>query len=396
MPKGYHDGDGKSGNLGSSGAGHGGHGGSGRSSSVPGVSYGAFKVPRSTGRPGAASIYPRVPGYGGGIIELIAQNSLHVDGTISAIGGTTTSLLGSGASGGSILVYARYLHGQGLLDVSGGSGDLENSGGGAGGRISIYTTANNYIGRYLAFGGESNYEPGGAGTVFIERVTVNETGNIKSLVPRNFANNDQEFEIQNRTLYINANNRKPRPADLSSSFNDSFITGSGRTWVTLDPSDDNIRLSELQIYGGAEVLFIFPQEPKHSLSLKISRMQGDRSGSFFVAYNQSFLSLNSYLPFNLLIFQGGVTTMQGELLVAGVTVDVDGILQKCQKITIADGGTVKMKEMYDINGLSTKVRILRNNFLFFFNCEHIKILLDFHTAFLYELLCHTTFCFLYT
>ena len=169
--------------------------------------------------------------------------------------------------------------------------------------------------------------------------------------------NETEFEIQNRTLYIHAHGRLPLSPNrnVSSSFNDFTKGASARTWLTLDTDDDDVKLNELQIYGGAQVLFIFPQKARHPLSLTVTRMQGDRTGSFFIGYNQSFLSLESYLPFNLVIYQGGVTTMQGELLVAGVTVDVDGILQKCQNITIADGGIVKMKEMYDFRGSSTKV-----------------------------------------
>ena len=109
------------------------------------------------------------------------------------------------------------------------------------------------------------------------------------------------------------------------------------------------------MYGGAQVMFTRPQRPREPLSLVIGRMQGDKRGNFFIGYNQSFLSLESYLPFNMVIYQGGVTTMQGELLVAGVTVDVDGILQNCQNITIAKHGVVIMKEMYDFKGRSTKV-----------------------------------------
>ena len=357
MPSTLHVGDGKPHTSGSSGAGHGGHGGVSLNQGLVGISYGSFQTPRMSGRPGAAPVFPRVPGYGGGVLELVAQNTVHIDGVLSAKGGSAHSPRGSGASGGSILVYGKHLHGQGLFDVSGGDGDKSYSGGGAGGRISIYTTANNYIGQYQAIGGESDIEPGGAGTVYLERITQNATEDIEVSAHRNVYSNEIEFEIQNRTLYINAYGRLPRDPDrnLSSSFNDFTKRASARTWLTLDPKDDSIKLSELQIYGGAQVLFIIPQKPRHPLSISITRMQGDRSGSFFIGYNQSFLSLESYLPFNMVIYQGGITAMQGELLVAGVTVEVDGILRKCQNITIADHGVVKMKEMYDFRGSSTKV-----------------------------------------
>ena len=49
--------------------------------------------------------------------------------------------------------------------------------------------------------------------------------------------------------------------------------------------------------------------------------------------------------------------MQGLLLVAGVTVEVDGVLERCQNITVVDDGVIRMKEMYDTEGKPTKVCI---------------------------------------
>ena len=352
-----HVGNGKPNVNGSSGAGHGGHGGVGLGETLVGIAYGSYRIPRLSGRQGGADVFPRVPSGGGGVLELVAQNTAHIDGVLSAKGGTAVSPRGSGASGGSILVYASFVHGQGLLDVSGGEGDLHYGGGGAGGRISVYSKANNYLGQFLAIGGASNVEPGGAGTVYMERVTQNNTSRIDIAAHHNFYTNSSEFESQNRTLYVNAHGRIPRDPqrNLSTSFGDFTKGSSGRTWVTLDRSDEDVKLSELQVYGGAQVLFVIPQKPRHPLSVVVSRMRGDRKGNLFIGYRQSFLSLESYLPFNMVIYQGGVTTMQGELLVAGVMVDVDGILEKCQNITIADRGVVIMKEMYDFRGRPTKV-----------------------------------------
>ena len=352
-----HIGSGKPNAGGSSGAGHGGHGGTGLGQASVGVAYGSFKTPRLSGRRGGAPVFPWIPGGGGGVLELVAQNSAHVDGVLSAKGGNAYSPRGSGASGGSILVYASFVHGQGVLDVSGGDGDLQFGGGGAAGRISVYSKHNNYLGQFLAIGGASNVEPGGAGTVYLERITQNDTDRIEVLAHRNFFTNSSEFRSQNRTLYVNAHGRIPRDShrNMSSSFNDFTQRASARTWVTLGSSEENVTLSELQLFGGAQVLFIIPRKPKQPLSIIVSRMQGDRKGQLFIGYNQSFLSLESHLPFNMVIYQGGVTTMQGELLVAGVTVDVDGILEKCQNITVADRGVVIMKEMYDYRGRPTKV-----------------------------------------
>ena len=59
---------------------------------------------------------------------------------------------------------------------------------------------------------------------------------------------------------------------------------------------------------------------------------------------------------DMIIYQGGLTIMQGELYVAGVTVEVDGVLKRCQNITVVDDGVIRMKEMYDTEGKPTKVR----------------------------------------
>ena len=56
--------------------------------------------------------------------------------------------------------------------------------------------------------------------------------------------------------------------------------------------------------------------------------------------------------------------MQGELRVAGVTVEVDGVLKRCQNITVVDGGLIYMKEMYDTSNKST--RVSANVFFCFF------------------------------
>ena len=58
---------------------------------------------------------------------------------------------------------------------------------------------------------------------------------------------------------------------------------------------------------------------------------------------------------DMIIYQGALTTMQGELLVAGITVEIDGVLKRCQNITVVDDGVIRMKEMYDTEGKSTKV-----------------------------------------
>lgn len=102
-------------------------------------------------------------------------------------------------------------------------------------------------------------------------------------------------------------------------------------------------------------------------------MEGDKKGRLHIGYNQQFLSLQSYLPMDMVIYQGGLTTMQGELFVAGVTVEVDGVLIRCQNITVLNGGAIHMKEMYNTKKQPTQV--LLNDFFkkHFYHKSHVTL-----------------------
>lgn len=169
-------GDGWGHSSGGSGAGHGGHGGQSTSQNRVGVSYGKYRVPKTYGSEGGASVYPFSGGRGGGRMEIVAHDTLVVDGTLSSCGGNGVSFRSGGGSGGSALVYTSRLHGDGNLDVSGGNGNSPTSqhgGGGAAGRIAVYYRENHFLGQFFATGGNSNFEPGGPGTVYLESVPGN-------------------------------------------------------------------------------------------------------------------------------------------------------------------------------------------------------------------------------
>lgn len=171
---GYH-GDGWAHSSGGSGAGHGGHGGQSSSQNRVGVSNGQFKVPKNYGSTGGVNVYPFIGGRGGGRMEVIAHDTLVVDGTLSSCGSKGISPRSGGGSGGSILVYTSRIHGDGVFNVSGGAGDSSASyhaGGGGGGRIAVYYRENHFLGTFVAIGGSSGYEAGGPGTVYLESVIV--------------------------------------------------------------------------------------------------------------------------------------------------------------------------------------------------------------------------------
>lgn len=364
--------------AGASGAGHGGHGGQGGSQLRVGVSCGNYKRPNMTGSTGGASVFPFNGGPGGGLFKIIAHDTLVVDGTISSRGGKGASTRSGGGSGGSILAYMSRLHGDGELDVSGGNGDSSTAyygGGGGAGRIALYYRENHFLGKVLATGGTSSYEPGGPGTVYLENVPgmnatyghdrIDEMAHAERAPVENEPVNGTGW-VQNRTLYINAMGLQPRAPDanLSSSYIDFGINGPTRVWLTLEEqslaaNESDVELDELHLYGGAQLAFIKPNNTRAPISVVIGQMEGDRSGRMHLGYNQTFLSLDSFLPMDMVIYQGGLTTMQGELRVAGVTVEVDGVLKRCQKIIVVDGGVIDMKEMYDNRGRPTQVSVWR-------------------------------------
>ena len=369
----YH-GDGWGNRSGSSGAGHGGHGGRGNGQSRVGVSYGDYRRPEATGSTGGANVFPFVGGRGGGYFKVIAHDTLVVDGTISARGGDGASTRSGGGSGGGILAYCSRIHGDGEMDVGGGDGDHSAAyygGGGAAGRITLYYRENHFLGRFLSTGGASSYEPGGPGTVYLEKVPGNNAtyghDRIDDAAHSGRERSAQSINgtkwVQNRTLYINAMGRAPRDpaANLSSSYSDYGRSGAARAWLTLidrresERNESDVQLEELHLYGGAQLSFLAPNDARAPVSITVGQMVGDKTGRLHIGYNQTFLSLDSFIPMDLVIYQGGLTTMQGELRVAGVTVDVDGVLKRCEKIVVVDDGAIHMKEMYDNHGRPTRV-----------------------------------------
>lgn len=118
-----------------SGGGHGGQGGAGGECDG-GLPYGDLETPYTLGSSGGSGgiegeISPG--GNGGGAIEIWVEESITIDGLISANGMNGESSAGGG-SGGSIAIGATDLNGNGSVQANGGDSE---GGGGAGGRIGL-------------------------------------------------------------------------------------------------------------------------------------------------------------------------------------------------------------------------------------------------------------------
>ena len=148
------------------GAGGGAHGGQGGDSTTAGGEvYNSSPLGSGGGDRGSAS-----GGTGGGEISLTVDDTLVVNGTLTASGengGEDDGGAGGGA-GGTIHIFSIFLSGSGLIQANGGEGGDSSTnldgGGGGGGRISITAMINNYSGSVQAYGG-NGAQYGGPGTI---------------------------------------------------------------------------------------------------------------------------------------------------------------------------------------------------------------------------------------
>ena len=214
--------------------------------------------------------------------------------------------------------------------------------------MSIYYGINQYTGQYFGSGGSSVMEHGGPGTFYLEKVIINASAPFKP----------------NRTIYINNENKYPQNPglDLRSTYTDMKQAPSVG-WLTLSDTyeDRNVVIDELQIFGGARLAFVNPALPRSRVNLTLGNLKGDRTGKLHVGFNQSMLSLESPLLMDLAVYPGGTASLQGTLLVSGVRLVLDGVLENCESITVKENGVVEMKDMIDISGQPTRVCIFTCN-----------------------------------
>lgn len=102
-------------------------------------------------------------GAGGGIVNIVANETLLLNGNLTANGGFGMSNAGGG-SGGTVYVEALAMSGSGYISVSGGSGGSGKypGGGGGGGVLKMFNTKNyylayNYVGVVSASGGQPGH-----------------------------------------------------------------------------------------------------------------------------------------------------------------------------------------------------------------------------------------------
>ena len=141
------------------------YGGVGDSNSLSST-YGSSTAPTDFGS-GGDGLYA----YGGGALRMNVTNDFANEGTISAIGGLTSS-------GGSIYVTAKNLSGDGLFTARGGGAYCPNTcfRPGGGGRVAVYYESSTFSGTTDVLGGGCRFcwgGQGGEGTVVLQKYFPN-------------------------------------------------------------------------------------------------------------------------------------------------------------------------------------------------------------------------------
>ena len=172
-----------------------------------------------------------------------------------------------------------------------------------------------------------------------------------------------EHFVENRTLQVNNNGQQPvEPHRNLTDAYQNYAEATGVTFVfpgdypedvnvslpLVNPETD-ITLEYLQIYRKAQLAMIASTDSDHYhrlVNLTTEAMAGDRSGNLHIAYNQTLYIGTGELPTDVQLYHGSVTTLQGELRAAGVTVTIEGVVARVENITIVDGGKYLCPSMY--------------------------------------------------
>ena len=155
------------------GGGYGANGGAG-ASAPGGGAYGGANVPLWPGS-GGGGASSKSGSAGGGLIEIVADGTVQINGNLTADGGNLAgSFADPGAgSGGGILIQASVLTGSGQIRATGGTKSSGPGGGGGGGRIVLdVADGSAWSGTVSVAGGTSTGSgvSGGYGTLHLSHV----------------------------------------------------------------------------------------------------------------------------------------------------------------------------------------------------------------------------------
>ena len=311
-------GHGRSSANGGSGGGHGSDGGNGYHGLAGGNAYDTLYQPGQPGRAGGDGSAVNTAGKGGGVIQIVTD-ILENDGYITANGGHASqgSNAGGGSGGSIFLSIGSSFSGTGTLSATGGRGDA-SGGCGAGGRIAIHLNSQfSYRGSLKALGGISvgSGRPGGPGTVYIQ--------DVRYKLPYNqlrIDNQDQEWG----------------------------------NYITLNESKSTYDFNEVHLVRKASVRMIQVTDIGETLTLKIGKLFGDRSGLLHLyQYHKGLIEVReaqlttTKTPVNFRIEGGAEAVMATTVYVVGdgaVALQCNGTISGVRNFYVTQKRVVKLQK----------------------------------------------------
>jgi plastocyanin len=332
--------------FGGSGAGHGGSGGCSKNQSLVGLAYGDMFEPWLLGSCGGSG--PTIDrdhgARGGGSLNITVNNTLQVDGLLSADGTAAFLSYGGGGSGGSLYITTQLLKGFGMITARGGRGHehvLYGGGGGAGGRIVVNFNVNDtaWDFKHLASGGNSSTEAGGPGTVFVYNIPQKH----RTIIIDNLYQEPlwRLNYLRLRTSAITYIDTQDRQRD----YNNISEVGC-RAWIMPESythfhagGNGTFFFHEIQMYGNGH-LAILTTPVTRATTLFFNFMIGDRTGTLHLGNNQTcdLRRPKMDLPFNVWVYPNAFLGMGYSTEVFGVFVQCWGTVAGVENMTIFSDG----------------------------------------------------------
>ncbi|MFA5349004.1 MAG: lamin tail domain-containing protein [Candidatus Paceibacterota bacterium] len=264
-----------------------------------GLTYGDMILPSNLGS-GGGGLGGLTGGSGGGAIIVEAEETITINGSISADGQSINGKTGGG-SGGSIYLVANEISGDGIITANGGG---TTGSGGGGGRIAIYYNSLG-VSDIQAYGGNqlSSQFDGAAGTIFLK----NKSQNRGELIVKNnnldgLAQTVIENSLTLKNLEIAANSR----IEFSGASIDSDDISISSKGVLIFEDDVSITTNNLVVWSEGKITNLYEKATGIKGGNITVRDKGRIEGNILMLadnlniYEESYLSADKkgYMPSN--------------------------------------------------------------------------------------------------
>ncbi|XP_023635393.1 uncharacterized protein LOC17876163 [Capsella rubella] len=278
-------------------------------------------------------------GKGGGRVKLLMNDTIHMNGTVSANGGDGGQE-GGGGSGGSIFIHSVKLKGYGKLSASGGSG----WGGGGGGRISLDCYSIQEDIKVLVHGGASMGCPknaGAAGTYFNRDLLSLRVGN-------------ENMTTETETPLLDFPTRPP--------WSNIYVDNNAKVLVPLLWTRMQVR-GQISLYRGSSIVFGLSQYPISEFELVAEELL--MSNSVIKVYGALRLVTKMLLMLNSVIQIDG----EGNPAVPSSVLEVRNLAVLTEKSIITSNANLGVygQGMLTLTGLGDAIKGQRLSLSQFYN-----------------------------